>query len=253
MSRSHRAWPRRRWRHARHERHERARYRSAHRRLAGDRAEQAAGCHQPGHPGRHPRESTTTERQRSVEVPVHARTQARARRGSHRYRAGGRLAGIPCTVSERHRRGAVGEPMRAFGRRCLIVCSGRHLRASPVDTSTWVPFTSRRFGYSICYPSDWTAREGTDPLPVGSTGDVGLPSNDEFDGPGTSRTSRHLAPAPAECPEADFLRFVWRACDAAWGGLRMLARQRAGWSTSARRHGHPAQFMADTATATSPR
>lgn len=77
--------------------------------------------------------------------------------------------------------------------------------ASPVDTTGWVRFVSPRYGYSICYPSDWTVREGTDPLPIGSTGDFGQPTNDEWDGPGTIAFTATSAPAPAGIPEADFL------------------------------------------------
>jgi hypothetical protein len=77
--------------------------------------------------------------------------------------------------------------------------------ASPVDTSSWLPFTSPRYGYSMCYPPDWTIREGTDPLPVGSTGDFGQSTNDEFDGPGTIAFTTTSGPAPADVSEVDFL------------------------------------------------
>jgi hypothetical protein len=34
---------------------------------------------------------------------------------------------------------------------------------TPVDTSTWVRFTSSRYGYSMCVPPDWTVTPGAAP------------------------------------------------------------------------------------------
>jgi len=82
--------------------------------------------------------------------------------------------------------------------------SGASPAPSPVDTSTWVPFTSNRYGYSMCLPSDWTTRRGTDPNPVGTTGDFGQPTNDEFDTSGSVAFTVTSAPAPTGT-EADFL------------------------------------------------
>ena len=56
--------------------------------------------------------------------------------------------------------------------------------ASPVDVSGWVPFTSGRYGYSMCIPAGWTIRNGSEAWTYGGTNeDFGLPGVDQFDSP----------------------------------------------------------------------
>ena len=55
---------------------------------------------------------------------------------------------------------------------------------TPIDTTTWVPFTSDRHGYSMSVPADWSVVKATRPWLFGGSGDVpGDGTVDQFDQP----------------------------------------------------------------------
>jgi hypothetical protein len=55
---------------------------------------------------------------------------------------------------------------------------------TPRDPTTWVPFTSARFGYSIRIPADWTQIPGTQPSLYGEENNtLDDPKDDQFNGP----------------------------------------------------------------------
>jgi hypothetical protein len=65
---------------------------------------------------------------------------------------------------------------------------------SPADTSTWVRFTSSRYGYSMCVPPDWTITPGTAPWVIGTDG--GNDTMDVFDEPAPGTASFDVTSAP---------------------------------------------------------
>ena len=78
---------------------------------------------------------------------------------------------------------------------------------SPADTSTWVRFTSNRYGYSMCIPPDWTVTSGAVPwLPITSDPDA-TGAEDIFvaPAPDTSRLNVTSALLPAGMSEDQWL------------------------------------------------
>ena len=58
--------------------------------------------------------------------------------------------------------------------------------ATAIDTTGWLPFTSTRHGFTLRYPTDWTARHATAPWTYGSAVDHDMPADpatDELDMP----------------------------------------------------------------------
>jgi hypothetical protein len=69
---------------------------------------------------------------------------------------------------------------------------------TPIETATWLPFESARHGFTLRYPSDWTASQATEPWPfeaVGATDDTD-PVFDRFVPATSSRPTVTAASSP---------------------------------------------------------
>jgi hypothetical protein len=73
-----------------------------------------------------------------------------------------------------------------------------------VDTSTWVRFTSSRYGYSICAPSDWTTVPGSAPGIVNTDTGANIASTDTFLSPDKTAFVATSELEPAGVSEADW-------------------------------------------------
>jgi hypothetical protein len=110
---------------------------------------------------------------------------------------------------------------------------------SPTDTSTWVRFTSSRYGYSMCVPPDWAVTPGVVPwAPITSDPDANA-AEDRFVAPfgDTSALIVTSTLLPPDMTEDQW--FASYVADLPAGWPKECWPDRAGWGTVTV-DGHPA-------------